>query len=146
MVEKELIIKLAKGYYALNDNFNIYELANSIISPSYVSCQSALFYHGISFQTSSEVVSAALIGYKKTIAGKTYIYHAMKKDLFFNLEGVSYKNNVAMASLERAFLDSFYFNLTPNLDNMDKINKYQVQKLVKFYPKSVEKKIKQIFA
>jgi len=144
MAQKKLLLKVTKGYYALNSDFNVYELANSIVSPSYVSCHSALFYHGVSFQVSSEIVSVALINYKKTIAGKSFVFHAMKKTLFFNLESVNYKNNLAIASPERAILDSLYFGLTPNLDNPDKINKYQLQKLVQYYPKSIGKKLKKL--
>ena len=144
MTKNQLLLKLGKGYYALNKEFNIYELANSIIAPSYVSCQSALFYHGISFQVSAEITSVCLIHYKKTIAGKNYVYHAMKKSLFYNLEGIDYKNNLAMAEPERALLDCLYFNLSPNLDNPDKINKYEAQKLAGFYPQSVEKKLKRL--
>lgn len=51
MVDKKLITRINRGYYALDEEFNIYELANLIVSPSYVSLNSSLFYHGISFQS-----------------------------------------------------------------------------------------------
>jgi hypothetical protein len=62
MVEKGLVVRWATGYYTLNDRFNRYELANRILSPSYVSFQSALFYAGINFQARGEVGSVALRG------------------------------------------------------------------------------------
>jgi len=144
MVERQLVIKLAKGYYALSENFDIYELANLIISPSYISFNSALFYHGISFQTSDIVTSVGLLSYQKKIKKVTFQYYAMKESLFFNLEGIGYKNNLAIALPERAILDSFYFGLLPNIDNFDKISINHLRKLSVYYPKVVSRKLKKL--
>ena len=95
MADKKLIKRIARGYYALKDEFNIYELANLIISPSYVSLNSSLFYHGLSFQVSNIVTSVGLLNYRKEIGKITYKYYAMKKSLFFSLEGINYKKNLA---------------------------------------------------
>ena len=35
MVKNGLIVRIAKGYYALNNRYNSYELANRIMTPSY---------------------------------------------------------------------------------------------------------------
>lgn len=144
MVEKKLIIRLAKGHFALNDNFNIHELANLMITPSYVSLHSSLLHHSIAFQLSDTVHSVALINYERKIEGRTYKYHAMKESLFLNLKGIRHKENIAMASVERAILDSFYFGALPNLDNFDAINKYALKELSVLYPKTVQKIIKKI--
>lgn len=140
MVEKGLIMRIAKGYYALNKDFNINELASLIISPSYVSFNTALFYWGVSFQTSNIISSVSPLNYQKKIEGRIFRYYAMKKSLFFNLEGINYKNNLAIARPERAVLDSFYFGLLPNIDNFDKLNQSYLKKLSFFYPKTVQKK------
>lgn len=142
MVEKRLIKRIARGYYALKDEFNIYELANLIISPSYVSLNSSLFYHGISFQVSNIITSVALLNYSKEIEKIIYKYYAMKGSLFFNLEGINYKKNLSMARPERAVLDCFYFGILPNIDNFDKLNINYLKKISIFYPKTVQKKVK----
>jgi predicted transcriptional regulator of viral defense system len=142
MVKKGLILKLAKGYYALNKEYNIYELANLIVSPSYVSFNSALFYWNVCFQISDTINSVALFNYEKKIEDRIYKYFAMKKKLFFNLEGISQKDNISIASAERAILDSFYFGLLMNIDNPGKINLSFLKKISLFYPKSVQKKVK----
>ncbi len=144
MIEQDLIIKAAKGYYALDKNFNIHELANLIISPSYVSLNTALFYHGVAFQVSTLISSVALLNYKRKVGEKLLNYHSMKKELFLNLEGIDYKKNIAIASVERAVLDCFYFGLLPNLDNFDKINIAKLKKLSLFYPKVVQKQVKKV--
>ena len=131
MVDKNLILKLAKGYYALNKEYSVYELANLIISPSYVSFNSALLFWGVCFQVSDTAQSVSLLNYQKKIGDKNYKYQSMKRDLFFNAEGIDSKNNVSVASPERALLDSFYFGVIANVDAQN-------------YPLSVQKKIKDL--
>lgn len=141
MTNKNLILKLGKGYYALNKEYSIYELANLIISPSYISFNSALLYWGICFQVSDIIQSVALLKYQKQMDGRTYMYQAMKKDLFFDIEGIDSKNNISIASPERAVLDCFYFGATANIDDWEKINKTYLKKLSLKYPRSVQKKV-----
>lgn len=144
MVAKNLILKLSKGCYALNSEYNVYELANLIVSPSYVSFNSALLFWGVCFQVSDTIQSVALLSCQKKIEGRDYKYQAMKKELFFNLEGVEIKNNISIASPERALLDLFYFGATANIDNWEKINKTYLSNLAQNYPISVQKKIENL--
>jgi len=144
MVVKDLILKLAKGYYALNKDYSVYELANLIISPSYVSFNSALLFWGVCFQISDTMQSVSLLNYQKKIGDKNYKYQSMKKDLFFNSEGIDFKNNISIASPERALLDSFYFGAIANVDDWEKINKTYLNKLAKNYPLSVQEKLKKL--
>ncbi|KPJ56658.1 hypothetical protein AMJ49_04310 [Parcubacteria bacterium DG_74_2] len=145
MVGKKLLLKLAKNYYCLNKEYNIYELANLIISPSYVSFNSALFFKGVCFQAQNTISSVALFNYEKKIDNKIYKYFTMKKELFFNLEGIIVQNNISFACPERAILDSFYFGFLPNVDNEEKINFTFLKKISQFYPNSVKNKIKKIY-
>lgn len=144
MAQKGLLIKIAKGYYALLKDFNIYELANLVVSPSYVSLNSALFYRGIAFQPSKEVVSITKFNYERKIQNITLKYYAMKDELFFNLEGINFQNNLSIASPERSVLDTFYFGFLPNIDNFEKLNLSYLKDLAMFYPKTVQKKIKDL--
>ncbi len=144
MTDKGLIFRISKGYYSLNKDFNDYELANLIISPSYLSLHSSLFYHGVSFQISNIVSSVAFLSYQKKVKEKFFKYYAMKKSLFFNLEGVNYRDNLSIACPERAILDSFYFGLLPNMDNPENINPTYLREISLYYPKEVQKKIEQL--
>jgi predicted transcriptional regulator of viral defense system len=139
MVRRELLLKLGKGYYALNKDYNRYELANTIISPSYVSLHSALLFWGVAFQKEETVYSIALLNYEKELDGTLYSYHAMKKELFFDMRGVIVKDYVSIASSERAILDSFYFGLLVNLDNQEAISRNELLSLSLLYPRSVQK-------
>lgn len=140
MVKAGLILKVGKGYYALNKDYNRYELANAIISPSYVSLHSALLFWGVAFQKEETVHSVAPLNYERQLDGILYSYHAMKKELFFDMRGIIVKDNVSIAGRERAILDSFYFGLLVNIDNQEAIARNELQSLSLIYPKSIQKK------
>lgn len=140
MVKAGIILKVGKGYYALNKNYNRYELANTIISPSYISLHSALLFWGIAFQKEETVHSVALLNYEKKLDGTLYSYHAMKKGLFFDTRGIILKDYVSIASSERAILDSFYFGFLVNIDNQEAILPTLLNSLSLLYPKSVQKR------
>lgn len=144
MADKGLIFRISRGYYSLNKDFSDYGLANLIISPSYISLYTSLFYHEISFQISNTITSVALLSYQKEVKEKVFKYYAMKKNLFFNLEGVNRQNNLSIASPERAILDSFYFGLLPNIDNPENINLTYLKKISSYYPKEINKKIEKL--
>lgn len=144
MTDKGLIFRSGRGYYSLNRDINIYELANLIVQPSYLSLHSALFYHNISFQSSNTVTSVSLINHEKKVEKKIFKYFSMKETLFFNLEGIKYKNNISIALPERALLDSLYFGYLPNVDNIEKLNLTYLKKLAVHYPKSVRAKVKKV--
>lgn len=142
MANQGFLLRLSRGYYALNKKYNIYELANRIVSPSYVSFQAALTDAGVGFQARGEVGSVALLNYRKKIDGRIYTYVAMKEVLFFNRDGIVDRQGVAMATPERAVLDSFYFGFLPDIDNEEKLNKPLLARLSGLYPRTVQKKVK----
>lgn len=141
MVRKGLVHRLATGLYAVNNRYNRYELANRILSPSYVSFQAALFYAGVNFQARDEIGSVALRDHRKKVGDALYTYVAMKRSLFFNTDGIVTREGAAMALPERAVLDSFYFGYLPDIDDASKLNKTLLAKLSVLYPKTVQKKV-----
>ena len=145
MAEKKLLLRLGKGYYALNNNYNVYELANRIVSPSYVSFQAALQYAGLNFQPQGEVGSVAGINYRRILDGRLYTYSAMKPEIFFNTDGLVPRGGVIIASPERAVLDSLYFGFLPDISDESKLNKTAMKQLAGLYPKTVQKKAKRLY-
>lgn len=144
MVDRGIIFRIARGYYSLTREWNLYELANLIVQPSYISMNSALFYHNISFQLSTIVTCIGLINYEKKIGKTIFKYYSMKKELFFNLEGIDYKENISIAKPERAILDCLYFGFAPNIDNPNSVNISYLKKLSLFYPNTVRTKVLKI--
>jgi hypothetical protein len=145
MVEKKLLIRLGKGYYALHKNYNANELANRIVSPSYVSFQPALAYAGLNFQPQGDIGSVARINKRKIVDGRLYTYAAMKPEIFFNTDGLILRNGAAIASPERAVLDSFYFGFLPDAADLSKLNMTALKRLVVLYPRTVQKKARNLY-
>lgn len=142
MMQKGLILRLAEGYYALNERYSRYELANRLVTPSYVSFHAALFSAGVNFQARGEIGSVARRVCHRKIQDTLYSYSAMKEDLFFNPEGLVTRDGVSMADPERAVLDCFYFGYLPDIDDPSKLNKTHLKNLSRYYPNTVQKKVK----
>jgi len=140
MTDKGLLLRLADGYYALNERYNRYEFANRLLSPSYVSFHAVLFFAGVNFQARGEIGSVARRVSRRKIQDTLYSYCAMKEDLFFNRDGLVIRDGVFMADPERAVLDSFYFGYLPDVDDAAKLNKTHLQNLIRYYPLTVQKK------
>jgi len=114
--EKGYIKKVIKGYYVFSDleiNENVlFEIANKIHSPSYISYEMALsYYHLIpeSVYAVTSVSSRRPYKFKTQIA--EFIYRRIKPDLFWGYELLSNNGKFfKMACLEKAILDYFYNN------------------------------------
>ncbi len=145
MTDRGLLLRIARGYFALSPDYDPFELANLIISPSYVSLQSALDWHGASFQSRRAILSVARLNYSRKAAGLEFRYHAMKPALFFNLDGIrgAASPAPALAGPERALLDCLYFGIRPEIDDPDKINPAEVRRLAPLYPASIAQKARE---
>ncbi len=113
---KGYIKKVIKGYYIFSDlelNENIlFEIANKIYSPSYVSFEMALSYYDLIPESVYGITSAST---RRTYNFKTSIaefnYRTIKPQLHFGYEIIRYNDKpFKIASLEKAILDFFYIN------------------------------------
>lgn len=120
--DKGYIKKVIKGYYVFSDlelNENVlFEIANRIHRPSYVSLEMALSYHQLVPESTYGVTSISSrrpCRYETPVA--TFIYRKMKPSLFFGYELVEYRGRrFRIASPEKAILDYFYIN--PHLKSL----------------------------
>lgn len=114
--DKGYIKKVIKGYYIFSDlklNENVlFEIANRIYSPSYISLEMALSYYGLipeSVYAVTSVTSRRTYRFNASIA--TFLYKTIKASLFFGYELIQYNNkSFKIASLEKTILDYFYIN------------------------------------
>lgn len=140
MEKAGLLYRLSHGFYAFGKNYSREELANRLVTPSYLSFNSALFRAGVCFQQSAVFSSVGLVNTVKESDGETFKYYSMKPSLFFKTQGIDYKGPVSIATPERAILDCFYFGLLPAIDNPEKLNSLTFKTLLLLYPKTVQKK------
>jgi len=114
--DKGYLTKVIKGYYIFSDlKLNeqaLFEIANRIYSPSYISFEMALFYYGLIPESVYGITSAST---RRTYIFKTNIahftYRSIKPQLFFGYNLVNYDSKYfKIASCEKAVLDYFYIN------------------------------------
>jgi predicted transcriptional regulator of viral defense system len=119
--KKGFLIKLRNGYYLLTeskiDEFRLYQIANKLYEPSYISLESALNFYGIIPEGVYQIQSVSTLKTEKFATGVgTFNYRTIKKELYFGYSLVT-KNNCTfrMATGEKAVLDFLY--LRSDIDN-----------------------------
>ena len=122
LVKNGDLIRLSKGFYALNRTYSIQEFANKYRSPSYVSLYTVLFESGIVFQPYTSIYLLSKRSETKIINGVNLIYKNIKNDILLNSLGIISGNNISKATPERAICDTIYllggqyFDNTRNID------------------------------
>lgn len=121
------------------------EIAQKLISLSYISLATALALYGINFQYDSAVHSVSLTSRRYKIDSQVYIYHKIKDVVFFNQAGLENRITHTLASPERAVCDTLYFFPDWSFDNLDKIDKGKLCELSALYlNKKLEQRIKKL--
>jgi len=132
-VKNKALVKLARGIFAKNRDYNLYELATSIYQPSYISFETVLRETGIIFQHYDTVFVASNWSKNLAIDNHTFAFRKLKDEVLYNNAGIINHENYSIASAERAFLDILY--LFPNyyFDNLRPINFPVCFELVSIY-------------
>lgn len=136
------LTKVYSGTYVLNPDYSELELAVKLFYPTYISFHTALGIHGINFQHYQSIHSMALASKKIKVGQKTFVYHQLRDEVFFNETGVEKNNNYRLASPERAVCDSLYLAPSMTLDVLDEVNFDRLLRLVEIYKnKSLQKRV-----
>ncbi len=152
--EKGYIKKIAKGRYVFADltiDENIlFEIANRLYSPSYISLESALSYYQIIPETVYGITSVST---RRTYSFSTpyaaFHYRTLKPNFFFGYEIMVFDSkSFKIADLEKSLIDFFYLhpNLKSESDNislrfnteifMEKINRQKLEKYLRKFSKA----------
>lgn len=145
MKKRGEIEMIKKGIYILNKNYNVFELANKIRSPSYVSLQTVLYKEGIIFQDFSKTItSISNNSYKIKLNNNFFYYHKIKETLLTNPLGITLQGLARVATKERAIADTLYLFGDFHFDNLENIDKKLLLKIGENYDLNVVAKIKKI--
>ncbi|MDD4358789.1 MAG: hypothetical protein PHY30_03160, partial [Candidatus Pacebacteria bacterium] len=137
------LIRLSRGIFAKNREYDLKELAASIYTPSYISFETVLREAGIIFQHHEATFVAGPYPMTKKIDGHTIIFRKLKDSILFNGLGIK-KNGYSIATPERAFLDMIYLSPKFYFDNLRSINWEICFELVKIYKnKQLIKRLKE---
>ena len=127
------LLRLSRGIFAKNKEYDPKELAASIYTPSYISFETALREAGIIFQHHEAIFVAGPYPMIKKINGHTIVFRKLKDSILYNGLGVKKEKGFSIATPERAFLDTIYLSPKFYFDNLAPINWEQCFELVKIY-------------
>ena len=141
------LIRVRRGLYAKDENYNRFELATKIYTPSYVSLETVLAKTGVIPQLDDRIFISSYTTRKIIVNGQTHSYRRIKDLILANHAGIEEKDNYFVASPERAFLDVVYLNKNYHFDNLLPLNWEKIFEILPIYKnKSMEKRVKKIFA
>lgn len=130
--KKGYIIKIIKSFYIfsglkINENA-IFEIANEIYPPSYVSFEMALSYYGLIPESVYGITCASS---RRTYRFKTKIaefsYRTIKPRLFFGYDIIQHDGGrYKLAAAEKALLDYFYIH--PEINTGEDFEKLRINK------------------
>lgn len=131
-----ILKRITKGRYLFSyKESNDFELANFIITPSYISLESALSFYGILAQFPYTITSVTPLKNRKIIYyQKEFEFAHLRREYFF---GFVKKDNFLIATPEKALLDEFYFiskgliNISLKELDLSFINKGKLKKMIR---------------
>ncbi len=144
-VKQKYLIRLKRNFYILKERWDSItpnqrlELANILQVPSYISLMTALSFYEYTTQVQQKFIESISLyrTFIKDVDGIVFNYSKIKNDYYF---GFSKKNNIFIASPEKAFIDSLYlsylgkYNLDLSSLNLEKIDKKACENILQKYP------------
>jgi predicted transcriptional regulator of viral defense system len=133
---------IRRGFYAKDKNYDRMELATKILTPAYISFETVLRSAGMIFQHYDRIFVASYVTRDIAADGQDYHYQAIKRRALTDAAGVEQKENYAVASKERAFLDVIYRSKDYYFDNLAPLDWDKVFEILPIYNnKRMAKKI-----
>lgn len=140
------LVRPYRGLYAKDKNYNRFELATRIYTPSYISFETVLTRAGINFQFYSNVFVASYVTRGIQAGDQKISFIRMKDYVLSNTAGIEHPDGIATAAKERAFLDRIYVSKDYHFDNLNALDWDKVLEILPIYSnKRMEKKVKQYF-
>ena len=127
----KLLYRLYRGFYS---TVPIEKLDSWLIgiralhTYSYISTETILFNEGIINQPPSATTIISSVSRKFKIANNFFLSRKMCEDFLYNNSGIITKNNIKIATLERAVADMLYYNPRKTFDSPELINWKKVKK------------------
>jgi hypothetical protein len=133
---------LRRGLNTKDENYDRFELATKIFTPSYISFETVLQASDVIFQYYQTLFVASYQTKEIVCDGPRYSFKSLKNFILTNNAGIEIKNNYSIAFTERAFLDVLYLNKEYHFDNLSPINWNKVMTPLPIYGGNPYKAIK----
>jgi len=123
------ILQLKRGLYAFPDALppDVF-VANKLYTPSYISLEFALSYHGVIPETVYEVTSVTTKATRRfETLGKVFSYRKVKKTAYTGYE-IQKQQGIGfyIADAEKAFVDANYLRLKNKQEPISRFNKEKI--------------------
>jgi predicted transcriptional regulator of viral defense system len=118
-VKRGRLLRVRRGFYVKDKNYDRLELATRIYTPSYISFETILTRAGVNFQYYGNIFVASYVTREIEADGQKISFIRMKDFVLTNTAGVEQTGEVAMATKERAFLDRIYVSRDYHFDYLD---------------------------
>ena len=127
------ILNPRKGIYA-KTGYNPEELACSLFRPSYISLEYVLQRAGVIFQYDEAITCVSYLCREVSVDDRDYSFRIINPQIWIGLEGIERRDNVCLASAERAFIDLVYLSAgNCYFDNLRPLNKKKIKELLPLY-------------
>ncbi len=140
------ILRIRRGLYALRESYDVFELANKLRSPSYVSMETVLQKNNVIFQDyGSTIFSVSDNTMLKQVADKSFQYCKVKESVLSNPLGIVSVGQAVVATAERAVCDRIYLSPRYYFDNLRGLDMKKLVALSKIYENTrVEKEVEEL--
>lgn len=116
------LYSLRRGIYAKDKNYNKFELAVKIYTPSYVSLETVLQKERVIFQHYKDIFVVSYLTREIVCDNERYVFKKIKNSVLTNSLGIKKKENYSIATKERAFMDTLYLYKDYHFDNLESMN------------------------
>ncbi|MCL4732254.1 hypothetical protein KJZ71_00420 [Patescibacteria group bacterium] len=140
------LIRIRRGIYAKDNNYDRFEMATKIYTPSYISFETVLTRAGINFQYYDSIFVASYVTRAIEVPGQKISFIRMKDYVLSNTAGIEHAEGYSIAGKERAFLDRIYISKDYHFDHLDVLDWDKVFGILPVYNnKRMEKKVREYF-
>ncbi|MFV1917278.1 MAG: hypothetical protein ACC618_02260 [Patescibacteria group bacterium] len=131
-VRKGLLRSVRKGIYVKKE-YEPFELATKIYTPSYISLESVLEKEGVIFQHYSTIFVVSYLTRKISVDSLEIQYRKIKERVLLSSKGIINFKNYSIASPERAYLDAIYLYRNYHFDNPEVLDKKKINEIKPIY-------------
>lgn len=140
------LYRIRRGIYAKDRNYNKLEFATRLYPPSYVSFETVLAREGLIFQFHGAVSVASCLTRDIEVDGQTYSFRKVKMSVLTNPMGIENRDEISLASKERAFLDTFYLRGDYHFDNLSSLDWEKAFGMLPIYQnQTMERRVRRLY-
>lgn len=135
-IQRGDLYAIRRGIYAKDGHYDRLELAVKIFTPAYISFETVLGNAGITFQYYRQVFVASYQTKEVAVDGNQIVFRTLKGSILTNAMGILNKEQYAIASPERAFLDVVYLSKDYHFDQLTSLDWDKVDEILPIYGKN----------